>query len=136
MKYYFNIALGRVSFDDAVTKVMAGLKEEGFGIISDIDMKETLKKKIDVDFRKYRILGACNPSLAYNAIQKEGKIGLMLPCNVVVEENENGEIEASIIDPVASMMAIENSELGEVADKVRSKLKKVAENLSSPVLNE
>lgn len=129
MNYYFNIQFDNVAFDDAVNKVTEGLKEEGFGIISDIDIKETLKKKIDVDFKKYRILGACNPNLAYSALQNEDKIGLMLPCNVIVEENEDGSVEASIIDPIASMMAIENSGLGEVADKVRSKLQKVAASL-------
>lgn len=130
MNYYFNINLGLINFEEAVDLVVAGLKEEGFGIISDIDLKETLKKKIDVDFKKYRILGACNPALAYSAIQKEDKIGLMLPCNVVVEENETGEMEVSIIDPTASMMAIENNDLKEIAEKVKSKLQEVAQNLS------
>lgn len=134
MKYYFNIQLGNIPFEDAVNMVTESLKEEGFGIITDIDMQATLKKKIDVDFKKYRILGACNPGLAFNAVQNEDKIGLMLPCNVVVEESEGGNVEASIIDPVASMMAIENESLKGVAEKVRSKLKGVAEKLSNATI--
>ena len=130
MKYYFNVQFGNAPFEEVIDQVIGGLKEEGFGIISDIDISDTLKKKINVDFKKYRILGACNPALAYNAIQNEDKIGLMLPCNVLVEENEEGGVEASIIDPVASMMAIENSNLGDIAQQVRAKLNKVAENLS------
>lgn len=131
MKYYFNVQFGDRPFEEVIGQVISGLKEEGFGVISDIDISDTLKKKIDVDFKKYRILGACNPALAYNAIQHEDKIGLMLPCNVLVEENDEGGVEASIIDPVASMMAVENGNLGGVAEKVRAKLQKVADNLAA-----
>jgi len=135
MKYYFNVQFGNSPFEEVIDQVIAGLKEEGFGVISDIDISDTLKKKIDVDFKQYRILGACNPALAYNAIQNEDKIGLMLPCNVLVEENDEGGVEASIIDPVASMMAIENNNLGDVAEKVRAKLRKVADNLAKLYVN-
>ena len=135
MKYYFNIQFVDIPFEEVIDQVISGLKDEGFGIISDIDISDTLKKKINVDFKKYRILGACNPALAYNAIQNEDKIGLMLPCNVLVEENNEGGVEASIIDPVASMMAIENNNLGDIAKQVRSKLQKVAENLSQQNVN-
>ena len=130
MKYYFNVSFGMADFEETIDSVIHGLKEEGFGIITDIDMQGTLKKKIDVDINKYRILGACNPGLAYNALQHEERIGLMLPCNVIVFENENEEVEAAIIDPIASMMAIENEDLGGVASKVQEKLKIVADNLS------
>lgn len=128
MSYHFSkfVDLG---FDEAIEKTIAELKEEGFGVLTEIDIKETLKKKLDVDFRKYRILGACNPPNAYRALQAEGHIGLMLPCNVIVQEHENGKVEISAVDPVASMQAIENKELGEVADTVRGMLKNVIDRL-------
>ena len=128
MKYYFSKIL-EVSFDEAVTSVTEELKEEGFGILTDIDVKETLKKKLNVDFKKYRILGACNPSFAYNALQVENKIGTMLPCNVIVQETEEGKIEVAAIDPLASMQAVENPELQGVADQVQAKLKSVIAKL-------
>ena len=128
MSYYFSKKLS-VSFDDAVEKVRDRLKKEGFGILTDIDVKETLKKKLDVDFRKYRILGACNPTFAYKALQAEDKIGTMLPCNVIVQEIEDGTVEIAAIDPIASMQAIRNQSLGEIARQVQAKLKKVIEDL-------
>lgn len=128
MSYYFSKIINE-DFDTAVEKVTAKLKEEGFGVLTEIDVKETLKKKLDVDFKKYKILGACNPPFAYKALQSEDKIGIMLPCNVVVEENSDGKVEVSAVDPVASMQAVQNESLGSVAIEVRDKLKKVIENL-------
>ena len=110
-------------------KVIDELKKEGFGILTDIDVQKTLMKKLDVDFRKYRILGACNPHFAYKALQVESRIGTMLPCNVIVQETSNGKTEVSAIDPIASMQAIENPELSDIADQVQSKLKKVVDKL-------
>jgi uncharacterized protein (DUF302 family) len=128
MQYYFNKTL-HMSFDDAVTHVVEALKREGFGVLTDIDVQKTLKKKLDVDFRKYRILGACNPPFAHQALELESKIGTMLPCNVVVQQHPNGTIEVSAIDPIASMKAIENPKLRDVAAQVQAKLKGVIENL-------
>jgi uncharacterized protein (DUF302 family) len=128
MSYYFSKTLG-ISFDEALTKVAEELKKEGFGILTEIDVKETMKKKLNVDFRKYKILGACNPPLAHQAIQKEDKIGTMLPCNVIVQELSEGKIEVAAIDPVASMEAVKNPGLRDVADQVRAKLKKVIDRL-------
>jgi len=128
MNYFFNKILN-VTFDEAVDRITEELKKEGFGILTDIDVKQTLKKKLDVDFRKYRILGACNPPFAYKALQAEDKIGLMLPCNVIVQEHDDHRVEVSAIDPIASMQAIENPGLGDVAIEVQAKLKKVIENL-------
>jgi uncharacterized protein (DUF302 family) len=128
MSYYFSKTL-TTDFDSAITKVTEELKKEGFGILTEIDVKETFKKKLDVDFRKYRILGACNPNFAFEAIKAEDKIGTMLPCNVIVQERENGNIEVTAVDPVASMMAIKNDALGSVAGSVREKLSRVIQNL-------
>ncbi len=128
MSYYFSKFLG-LPFDDAVLKVIEELKKEGFGIITEIDVKETLKKKLNIDFKKYRILGACNPSFAYQALQAEDKIGTMLPCNIIVQETPEGKTEVAAIDPIASMQAIENPKLRDVAEQVRNKLKKVIDNL-------
>ena len=128
MSYYFTKTLD-VSFDEAITRVTEELKKEGFGILTDIDVKETLKKKMNVDFKKYRILGACNPPFAYKSLQAEDKVGLMLPCNVVVQEISDGKIEVAAIDPIASMQAIENPKLRDVAEQVQVKLKKVIDNL-------
>lgn len=127
MGYYFSKTVSD-DFDTAISKVTEGLKKEGFGILTEIDVQQTLKKKLDVDFRKYKILGACNPSFAYEALQAEDNIGTMLPCNVILREREDGEIEVSAVDPVASMMAIKNEKLTEVANAVREKLKKVIHN--------
>lgn len=128
MKYYIS-TLFNGTFDEAIEKATAELKKEGFGILTEIDVKETLKKKLDVDFKKYRILGACNPGLAHKALLKEDKIGAMLPCNVIVEEHENGEVEVSAVDPMASMQAVENDELKEIAMQVRDLLEKVIKNV-------
>ena len=128
MSYYFSKIL-QISFDAAVAKAVEELKKEGFGILTEIDVKETLKKKLNVDFRKYKILGACNPPFAYQALQSEDKVGLMLPCNVIVQETADGKTEVSAIDPMASMQAIDNPNLREVAEQVQAKLKKVINNL-------
>jgi len=128
MKYYFSKTV-TLSFEDAIEKVISELKKEGFGVLTDIDVKQTLKKKLDVDFKKYRILGACNPPFAYKALQAEDKIGTMLPCNVIVQEIDEGHVEVAAIDPVASMQAIANPALKDVAETVRGKLKKVIENI-------
>jgi uncharacterized protein (DUF302 family) len=128
MAYYFSKTL-QLPFDDAVAHVTEGLKQEGFGVLTDIDVKATLKKKLDVDFRNYRILGACNPPFAYQALQAEDKIGLMLPCNVFVQETAPGEVEVAAIDPVASMQAIDNPALAAIADQVRAKLQEVIDAL-------
>jgi uncharacterized protein (DUF302 family) len=128
MSYYFKKAVD-MSFDKAVDKVTEELKKEGFGVLTEIDVKAALKKKINVDFRKYRILGACNPSYAHKALLSEDKIGTMLPCNVVVQEREDGKVEVAAIDPVASMQSVKNERLGEIATKIQSKLKQVIDNM-------
>src|SRR4030043_414111 len=128
MYYYFSKILN-VSFEEAISKVTDELKKEGFGILTDIDVKEALKKKLNVDFKKYRILGACNPPFAYQALQAEDKIGTMLPCNIIVQELPEGKVEVAAVDPVASMQAIENPELRDVAEQVRAKLKRVIDSL-------
>ena len=127
MQYYFN-KIVQMTFEETIDKVTEELKKEGFGVLTEIDVKAALKKKIDVDFRKYRILGACNPSYAYKALLAEDKIGTMLPCNVIVQEREDGRVEVAAIDPIASMQAVENESLGGIAVEVQSKLKKVIEN--------
>jgi len=129
MSYYFNKILKNTSFDEAIEKVTIELKKEGFGVLTEIDVKETLKKKIDVDFRKYKILGACNPHFAYKALSAEDKIGVFLPCNVIVQEHENGEVEVAAVDPIASMISVNNPALGSLAQEVQQKLKLVIENL-------
>jgi len=128
MSYYFSKIVD-YNFDEAIDKVTDELKKEGFGVLTEIDVKATFKKKLDIDFRKYRILGACNPNFAHQAISAESKIGTMLPCNVIVQELENGKVEVSAVNPVASMMAIKNDALGPVAEQVRDNLKKVIDNL-------
>mgnify|MGYP000546892033 CR=1 FL=1 len=124
MSYYLGKVLP-LAFDEAVTRTMEALKKEGFGVLTDIDVRETLKKKIGVEFPSYRILGACNPALAYEALKLESKVGTMLPCNVVVRDAGNGQTEVAAIDPVASMQAIDNPELKLAAIQVRAKLEKV-----------
>jgi len=128
MQYSFNKIL-EMSFNDAVYRVTDELKKEGFGVLTDIDVQMTLKQKLDVDFRKYRILGACNPQFAYKALKAESRIGTMLPCNVIVQATEQNKIEVSAIDPIASMQSIENQELKDIAHEVQAKLKKVVERL-------
>ncbi|MFZ5609976.1 MAG: DUF302 domain-containing protein [Pseudomonadota bacterium] len=124
MTYHFSKRL-EGDFDAIIERVTAALKQEGFGVLSDIDVKATLKKKIDVDFRPYRILGACNPSLAYKALQSEDKIGTMLPCNVIVQQQGDGAIEVSAVSPTASMQAVDNPDLAAIANTVEGKLKAV-----------
>jgi uncharacterized protein (DUF302 family) len=121
MSYYYSKKMN-AGFDEAVSRVTQALKEEGFGVLTEIDVKSTLKKKLDVDFRNYRILGACNPPFAYKALQAEDKIGTMLPCNVIVQEMEEGGVEIAAVDPVASMKAIDNPELSEIAETIGRKL--------------
>ena len=116
-------------FDEAIARVTEALGKEGFGVLTEIDVGATLKKKLGVEFRPYRILGACNPQFAHQALQAEDKIGTMLPCNVVVQQRADGVVEVSAIDPVASMMAIENPALGGIASQVRAKLKRVIDSL-------
>ena len=128
MSYYLSKVLD-TPFEESVTKVTEELRKQGFGVLTEIDVKGTLKKKLNVDFRKYRILGACNPPFAYQALQTEDKIGLMLPCNVILQELESGKVEVAIVDPVASMQAVENPKLREVADQVKGKLQTVVDNL-------
>lgn len=128
MEYYFSKTIVG-SFDNTIQKVTEALKAEGFGILTEIDIKATLKKKLDVDFYNYKILGACNPPFAYKALLAENKIGTMLPCNVIVQEKETGQVEVSAVDPVASMQAIENEELAAIAEEVRNNLRKVIDNL-------
>lgn len=131
MDYYFSATLTNKSFEDAIELVTAELKKEGFGVLTEIDVKDTLKKKIDVDFRRYKILGACNPHFAYKALSSEKNIGVFLPCNVVVQEHDNGAIEVSAVDPVASMAAVNNEGLGSIATEVQQKLLHVIANLKS-----
>jgi uncharacterized protein (DUF302 family) len=128
MAYYFSKTLD-IPFDEAVARVMSELKKEGFGILTDIDVQKTLKSKLDVDFRKYRILGACNPPFAYKALLAEDKIGTMLPCNVIVQEVGESKVEIAAVDPIASMQAVQNPSLGEIAAQVQAKLKKVIDSL-------
>ncbi|EAR00091.1 DUF302 domain-containing protein [Maribacter sp. HTCC2170] len=129
MDYYFNKTLTNLSFDEVVDKTTLALKEEGFGILTEIDIKTTLKNKLDINFPNYKILGACNPPFAHKALLAENKIGTMLPCNVIVRETENGSIEVAAVDPIVSMMGIKNKDLGEIANEVRNKLKKAVDNL-------
>jgi uncharacterized protein (DUF302 family) len=128
MSYYFNKILSN-DFDDAINRVTEALSKEGFGILTDIDVKATMKKKLDADFRKYRILGACSPNHAYKALMAEDKIGTMLPCSVIVQELGENLVEVAAIDPVASMQAVQNSSLEPIALEVQSKLRKAIESL-------
>ena len=128
MAYYFSKTLP-VGFDEAVRRTTEALKQQGFGIITEIDVKETFKKKLGIDFRNYRILGACNPTLAHEALNLEDKIGTMLPCNVVVQDAPDGASEIAAIDPVASMLAIENPLLKQAAERVRESLEKIIASL-------
>jgi uncharacterized protein (DUF302 family) len=128
LSYYFSKVV-HLPFEDSLERVTEELMEEGFGILSDIDVKKTLKTKLDVDFRQYRILGACNPPFAYRALQAEDRIGLMLPCNVIVQERGEGMVEVSVVDPLASMETLDNTDLENVAREVRDRLKRVVEEL-------
>lgn len=129
MNYYFNKTLSNVSFDEAIELTKEALSKEGFGVLSEIDLKATLKDKIQVDFYNYKILGACNAPFAYKALQAENKIGTMLPCNVIVQEREAGFIEISAVNPKASMQAVSNMDLMGIADEVSERLKTVVENI-------
>ena len=128
MSYYFSKIID-LPFDKAIEKVTEALKKEGYGILTEIDVKATLKKKLDVDFRNYKILGACNPPFAYEALKAERMIGLMLPCNVIVQEAEENKTEVAAIDPIASMQAVNNFQLAQIANQVQGKLKKEIESL-------
>ena len=128
MKYYISKKIS-TDFDQAVQLVTESLKKEGFGVLTEINIQEKLKEKLNVDFRKYKILGACNPAYAYKALQMEDKVGTMLPCSVIVQELGNNEIEVAAIDPIASMMAIENPKLKDIATEIQQKLKAAIDNL-------
>lgn len=128
MSYHFSKIVD-LSFEDAIKRATEELQKEGFGILTEIDVRATLKKKLDVDFRDYKILGSCNPGFAYKALQSEEKIGTMLPCNVIVQVNPEGKVEISAVDPVASMASVKNESLGSIATEVRDKLKRVIENI-------
>jgi uncharacterized protein (DUF302 family) len=128
MEYNFNTILNK-GFDETIAKTTEALKAEGFGVISQIDMQAKLKEKLGVNFKHYTILGACNPAFAYKALQAEEKIGTMLPCNIIIIDKENGTTEVAAINPVASMMAIENPALGPLAKEVTTALKNVIESL-------
>lgn len=128
MSYHFtNVKSG--DFDEVVEEVTEALKTEGFGVLTEIDVKQTLKKKLDIDFPRYKILGACNPNFAHQALQIENKIGTMLPCNVIVQENGDGSIEISAVNPVESMSSVENPELAKIAGEVKNRLKKIIDAL-------
>jgi uncharacterized protein (DUF302 family) len=128
MSYYFT-KIVELTYEEAIQRVTEELKKEGFGVLTEIDVQETLKKKLDVNFRNYKILGACNPLFAHKALQAESKIGLMLPCNVIVQENPEGKIEVSAIKPSTAMQGLNNPQLVEVAATVESKLQQVIEHL-------
>ena len=130
MKYYFNTTVSG-NFEAIIEKVTQLLKEEGFGILTQIDIQQTLKNKLDVDFKKYKILGACNPPFAYEALQQEDKIGTMLPCNIIVQELEKNKIEVAAINPMVSMQAVKNEKLGNIAQQVSKKLENVISNLKN-----
>jgi len=123
-KYAFSKSVD-LSFKETVEKVTEELQRQGFGVLTEIDVRATFKKKLNVDFRPYKILGACNPPAAYKTLQIEEQIGLMLPCNVIVYVNDEGKTVAAAVDPVASMQAVGNNQLGDVADQIREKLKAV-----------
>lgn len=128
MNYFFSKILNE-DFETVIERVTEALKNEGFGILTEIDVQATLKKKLDIDFKKYRILGACNPPFAYEALKAEDKIGVMLPCNVTVIEQADGKIEVAAVDPIASMQAVNNPKLEPIAEEIREKLKHIVENL-------
>ncbi len=128
MSYYFSTTL-EGDFDEIIDTVTDELKKEGFGVLTKIDVKETLKAKLQVDFENYTILGACNPTYAYEALRKENKIGTMLPCNVIVRKTAKGMIEVAAIDPIASMASVQNDDLKGIAAEIQTKLKKVIDSL-------
>ncbi len=128
MNYYINKTING-EFEEVIEKVTNELEKEGFGVLTEINVTETLKKKLDVDFRNYRILGACNAPYAHKALNAEDKIGTMLPCNVIVQDKGSGEIEVAAVNPIASMQAVDNEALGKVAKDIEEKLQKVIQNL-------
>ena len=128
MSYYFSKTV-KSNFDDTIVAVTEALKLEGFGVLTDIDLKQTFKKKLHVDFKNYRILGACNPQFAYRALQTEDKIGTMLPCNVIVQEEAGGAVTVAAVDPIASMQGVKNPDLAEIAHEVQVHLRRVVERL-------
>jgi len=128
MNYHFSKTVN-YTYEKAIERATEELKKEGFGVLTEIDVKDTLKKKINADFPPYKILGACNPHFAYKALMAENKIGTMLPCNVIVQTHPDGRVEVSAVDPVASMASIQNPQLGAVAGEVREKLKRVIDNI-------
>lgn len=128
MSYYFAKTVD-LTFDEAIERVTEILQSEGFGVLTEIDVQATLKKKIDVEFHKYRILGACHPTYAHKALLSEDKIGVMLPCNVIVEQKTGAKVEVAAVDPVASMGAVDNPALGDVAVEVQTRLKRVIDTL-------
>ncbi|MFC5195895.1 MULTISPECIES: DUF302 domain-containing protein [Bizionia] len=128
MTYYFNKTV-KGNFNDAIENVTEALKTEGFGVLTEIDIKATLKKKLDVNFNDYKILGACHPTYAHKALLAENKIGTMLPCNVIVQRLESGDIEVSAVNPMASMQAVENDDLKGIAEEITNKLKSVIDTL-------
>jgi uncharacterized protein (DUF302 family) len=129
MSYYFSTVLKNKNFEEVVEDVKAELAKEGFGIPSEVDMQKTFKMKLDINFRKYRILGACNPEYALKAVESEKNIGVLLPCSVIVQEHENGDVEVAAVDPLASMMAVTNPTVQEVATEITRRLEKVIESL-------
>ena len=126
--YYFNKVLDD-DFDSVINKTTEALKEEGFGVITEIDIKKTMKEKLDIDYRNYKILGACNPKFAHQALLKEDKVGTMLPCKVIVQSTDNGQVEVAAVNPLESMKSIKNESLEEIASVVTHKLRSVIENL-------
>ncbi len=129
MSYYFNKTVRGKNFDEVTEMVKSELKTEGFGIITEIDLKDTFRKKLEIEFRNYKILGACNPHFAHKALELESKIGVFLPCNVVIDELEPGVVEVSAVDPVASMISVQNESLGSTATGIQQKLKNVIDRL-------
>ena len=129
MNYYFNTTLNE-DFEKVIDRVTEELKKEGFGILTEINVNETLKKKLDINFRRYHILGACNPPYAHQALETEDKIGTMLPCNVIVQQKDDGTVEVAAVNPLASMQAVENEKLGKVAEDITEQLKNVINKLT------
>lgn len=130
MNYYYTQKLKNISFEDALEKTVSALQKEGFGVLTEIDLKAVLKKKLDVNFYNYKILGACNPEFAYQALLAEDKIGTMLPCNVILQEKEVSIIEVSAVNPLASMQAVQNKDLVQISEEVASKLQNAIKNIS------
>ena len=129
MSYFFSTVLKNKNFEEVIEDVKAKLTKEGFGIPAEVDMQKTFKMKLDINFRKYRILGACNPEYALKAVESEKNIGVLLPCSVIVQEYENGDVEVAAVDPLASMMAVTNPTVQEVATEITRRLEKVIESL-------